>query len=159
MGFRAIIVDTGAERRALGERFGAEHFIDFKEEEDTVAAAIKLTDGIGAHGVFVSAVQSYPQSLSYLATRTSGVVMCIGLPQDGSFHIDVNPTVLASRNQSVKGTLVAGMVDVDETLDFAKRGKLRLDPTVVGLSQFNESIQKLRNGLVAGRIVVDFNKP
>jgi hypothetical protein len=55
-------------------------------------------------------------------------------------------------------------------------GKLRLEPTVVGLSKFNESVQKLKNGQVAGyvcgisrflktvltllisRIVVDFNK-
>lgn len=46
---------------------------------------------------------------------------------------------------------------MDETLDFAKRGKLRLNPTVVGLSKFNESCQALKNGKVAGRIVVDFN--
>ena len=42
------------------------------------------------------------------------------------------------------------MADVDETLDFAKRGKLRLKPTVVGLSQFNEAVQKLKRGEVAG---------
>lgn len=29
-------------------------------------------------------------------------------------------------------------------------GKLRLEPTVVGLSKFNESVQKLKNGQVAG---------
>ena len=49
------------------------------------------------------------------------------------------------------------MADVAETLNFAKRGKLRLKPTVVGLSKFDESVQALRNGKVAGRIVVDFN--
>jgi len=84
--------------------------------------------------------------------------MCIGLPTAGKFHIDVNPSQLAFRNQSLKGTLVSGLADVDQTLEFAQRGLLRLEPTVVGLSKFNESIQKLRNGEVAGRIVVDFNK-
>lgn len=53
-------------------------------------------------------------------------------------------------NQSVKGTLVSPLGDVDEALDFAKRGKLRLEPTVVGVSKFNESVQKLKNGQVAG---------
>ena len=38
------------------------------------------------------------------------------------------------------------------------KGKLWLIPTVVGLSNFNESIQKLKHGQVAGRIVVDFSK-
>jgi hypothetical protein len=34
-------------------------------------------------------------------------------------------------------------------------GLLKLEPTVVGLSQFNESVQKLRNGQVAGYVSPD----
>jgi propanol-preferring alcohol dehydrogenase len=48
----------------------------------------------------------------------------IGLPPAGKFHIDVDPSTLAFRNQSIKGTLVSSLADIDETLDFAKRGKL-----------------------------------
>ena len=62
------------------------------------------------------------------------------------------------RKQGIRGTLVSNMSDVDETLQFAKRGKLHLEPTVVGLSKFDEAVQALRNGKVAGRMVVDFNK-
>ncbi|KAH8760952.1 alcohol dehydrogenase 1 [Hyaloscypha sp. PMI_1271] len=158
MGLRVAIVDTGAERKALGEKYGAEHFVDFKETEDTAAEVVRLTNG-GAHAVFVTAVQSYPTALGYLGGRIGGQVMCIGLPPAGRFNLDVNPSALVFKNQSVKGTLVAGLGDVDETLDFARRGLLKLEPTVVGLSQFNEFVQKLRNGQVAGRIVVDFNRP
>jgi propanol-preferring alcohol dehydrogenase len=49
------------------------------------------------------------------------------------------------------------MGDVDETLEFAKRGKPRLKSDVVGLSRINEAVQRLKNGQVAGRIVADFN--
>jgi len=31
-----------------------------------------------------------------------------------------------------------------------REGKLHLEPTVVGLSKFNEAVQKLKNGQVAG---------
>ncbi len=51
----------------------------------------------------------------------------IGLPPTGQFHIDLNPSQLVFKNQSVKGTLVAGLGDVDETLDFARRGTDPLD--------------------------------
>lgn len=74
MGLRAIVVDTGAERREMCKKYGAEHFVDFKEVEDTCAEVVKLTEG-GAHGVFVTAVQSYPTSLGYLGGRIGGVVM------------------------------------------------------------------------------------
>jgi propanol-preferring alcohol dehydrogenase len=53
MGLRVAIVDTGAERKALGEKYGAEHFVDFKETEDTAAEVVRLTNG-GAHAVFVT---------------------------------------------------------------------------------------------------------
>jgi alcohol dehydrogenase, propanol-preferring len=123
MGLRPIVVDTGAERKKLATELGAEHFVDFKESKDAVAEVVQLTDGQGGHAVFVTAVQSYPQALGYLGTRAGGQVMCIGLPPTGKYHIDLDPTALIFRNQSLKGTLVSSMAEVDETLDFAKRGK------------------------------------
>ena len=50
------------------------------------------------------------------------IIPSIGLPPNGKFHIDLDPTVLAFKNQSIKGTLVASLQDVDETLEFARRG-------------------------------------
>jgi len=157
MGIRPIVVDTGDERRKLTKSLGAEHFVDFKDG-DPVKEVLELTGG-GAHAVFVTAVQSYPIALGYLGARAGGQIMCIGLPPAGKYNIDLNPSALVFRNQSLKGTLVSSLADIDETLDFARRGLLRLEPTVVGLSKFNESVQKLKNGQVAGRIVVDFNLP
>jgi propanol-preferring alcohol dehydrogenase len=89
MGLRVIVVDTGAERKALCKKYGAEHFVDFKETEDTAGEVVKLTNG-GAHAVFVTgrfriagrdftdrilAVQSYPTALAYLGGRIGGQVM------------------------------------------------------------------------------------
>jgi propanol-preferring alcohol dehydrogenase len=53
MGLRVVVVDTGEERRELCTRYGAEHFVDFREVEDTAAEVVKLTGG-GAHAVFVT---------------------------------------------------------------------------------------------------------
>ena len=126
MGLRPIVIDTGDERRKLATDLGAEHFIDFKESKDTHAEVVQLTGGHGAHAVFVTAVQSYPEALKYLGTRAGGQLMCIGLPPSGKYHIDLDPTALVFRNQSIKGTLVSSMAEVDETLDFAKRGMLNI---------------------------------
>lgn len=53
MGMRPIVVDTGAERQALAKKYGAEHFIDFKEVENPGQKVMEITEG-GAHGVFVT---------------------------------------------------------------------------------------------------------
>ncbi|KNG89268.1 alcohol dehydrogenase 1 [Aspergillus nomiae NRRL 13137] len=157
MSLRVIAVDTGTERAALARKYGAEEFVDFKTE-DPVKKVLELTGG-GAHGVFVTAVQSYPIAPSYMGSRAGAKVMCIGVAPMGKYHVDLDTTQLIFRNQSVLGTLVSSLQDVDETLEFARRGKLTLNPTVVGLSKLNESVQKLKQGNVAGRIVLDFNMP
>lgn len=148
MGMRVIVVDTGDDREKLAKHHGAEAFFDF-QKTDPVKEVNELTKG-GAHGVFVTAVQSYPIALGYLGIRGGGKVMCIGLPPSGKHHIDLDPTQLVFRNQAIQGTLVASLRDIDETLEFAARGKLSLEATIVGLSKFNESVQKLKNGQVAG---------
>jgi propanol-preferring alcohol dehydrogenase len=46
----------------------------------------------------------------------------------------VVPAAIVFRNQSVQGTLVSNMADVDETLNFAKRGKDHaIDPLALEL--------------------------
>lgn len=159
MGLRPVAIDSGEEKRKLCiETSGAEHFIDFKLVDNIAEEIVRICDGIGAHGVFVTAVQSYPVSLSYLGGRVGGKVMCIGLPPAGTLHIDVDPNALCFKKQSIQGTVVSSMADVDKTLDFARRGLLKPIYTVYPLSRFNEAVQKLRRGEIAGRAVVDFNQ-
>ncbi|KAH6625683.1 chloride channel [Boeremia exigua] len=158
MGLRAVAIDTGADKEKLCKDVGAEEFIDFKKVENVAEEIIRICDGIGAHGVFVTAVQTYPSSVSYLGGRVGGKVMCIGLPPAGTQHIDVDPNQMCFKKQSIHGTLVSSMADVDKTLDFAKRGLLKPIYTVYPLSKFDEAVQKLRRGEIAGRAVVDFNQ-
>jgi D-arabinose 1-dehydrogenase-like Zn-dependent alcohol dehydrogenase len=74
MGLRPIVVDTGNDKEKLAKSLGAEYFIDFKKVEDVAAEIVKIADGVGAHGVFVTAPQSYPSALSYLGSRVGGKV-------------------------------------------------------------------------------------
>lgn len=157
MGLRPVAIDTGADKEKLCLENGAEKFIDFKKVENVAEEVVKICDGIGAHAVYVTAVQSYPQSLTLLGSRVGGKVMCIGLPPAGTQHIDVDPNAVCFRKQTITGTLVSGMGDVDKTLQFAQRGLLKPICTVYPLSKFNEVVQKLRRGEIAGRAVIDFN--
>lgn len=74
MGIRPIVVDTGAERKELAEKMGAEAFVDFKEVADPSAEVLALTGG-GAHGVFVTAIQAYPNCFDYIGGRQGAIVM------------------------------------------------------------------------------------
>jgi D-arabinose 1-dehydrogenase-like Zn-dependent alcohol dehydrogenase len=158
MGMRPIVVDTGDDKRALALKMGAEAFIDFKKEPDTAAAVIKIADGIGGHGVFVTAQAAYPTALAYLGQRVGGAVMCIGIAPAGTMTIPVDPNLLIFKNTRIQGTMVGSRHDTARALDFARRGKLQQICEVYPIDRLPEAVDKLRRGQVAGRIVVSFNQ-
>ena len=79
MGLRPIVVDTSQAKKDLALKMGAEEFIDFRETKNVREEIIKIADGIGANGVFVTAPQAYKDAFSYIGNRIGGRVMCIGM--------------------------------------------------------------------------------
>ncbi|EAA63396.1 hypothetical protein AN2825.2 [Aspergillus nidulans FGSC A4] len=158
MGMRPIVVDTGEEKKNLALKMGAEAFIDFKTVPDAAAAVVEIADGIGGHGVFVTAQAAYPTALAYLGTRIGGDLMCIGIAPAGTMSIPVDPNLLLFRNTRIQGTLVGSRHDTIKALDFARRGKLKQICEVWPVERLPEAVDRLRKGLVAGRMVVDFNQ-
>ena len=85
--------------------------------------------------------------------------MAIALPPAGSITLGAEPADLIFRNLSITGSLVGTMQDSAAALEYARRGQLKSIAEVRGLSAFPESVQQLRRGEIAGRVVIDFNKP
>jgi D-arabinose 1-dehydrogenase-like Zn-dependent alcohol dehydrogenase len=85
--------------------------------------------------------------------------MCIGLPPtDANVVLGTSPILLAVLKLTLTGSIVGDMQDAAAALEYARRGELQSVCEVRGLSQFPESVQQLKRGEVAGRIVIDFNK-
>lgn len=155
---RPIVIDGGETKKKLSLEMGAEEFVDFKEHKDTAARVKEIADGIGAHGVLVTAYQAYKDAFSFLGDRIGGKIMCIALPPAGTITLGTDPNLFVFKNVSVIGTLVGTMQDTAAALEYARRGLLKGIAEVRGMSRFDESVQALRRGEVAGRIVIDFNK-
>ncbi|KAJ6114648.1 Polyketide synthase enoylreductase [Penicillium sp. IBT 16267x] len=157
MGMRPIVVDTGSEKRDLSLKMGAEAFVDFKDAKDPAKTVIELADNIGVHGVFVTAPAAYKTAVSFVGQRVGAVVMCIGIPADGSVIFGAEPKEFIFKNLTIKGSLVGSRSDTAAALDFARRGLLKQISEVYPISRLPEAVEKLRNGQVAGRIVINFN--
>lgn len=177
MGMRTIVVDSGTAKKELALRLGAEDFIDFKEEQDIPGRIKKLTDGIGAHGVLVTAWQSYKgrpnhdsalrriarltkaDAVSFCGDRVGAIIMCIGLPPaDQNVIMGAPPAWLALKKMRIQGSIVGTMEDTAAALEYARRGLLKPIQEVRGLGAWPESVQQLKRGEVAGRVVIDFSK-
>lgn len=84
--------------------------------------------------------------------------MCIALPPAGQVNLGAEPSAYIFSNLHIIGTLVGTMQDTAACLDYARRGLLKPIQEVRGLSQWADSVQQLRRGEIAGRVVIDFNK-
>lgn len=180
MGIRPIAIDAGAEKKELCMSLGAEAFVDFKESKDVAAEVVKIADGVGAHGVFVTAPSAYNSAIGLVGDRIGAKVMCIGLRMStslsaclcatglanvvtchiapaGSTTIGTDPSFFAFKNFTISGTLVGSMKDTARALDYAKRGLLKPIYTVYPIDKLPEAVEKLKRGEIAGRAVVDFN--
>ncbi|EMF08070.1 alcohol dehydrogenase [Sphaerulina musiva SO2202] len=159
MGMRPIVIDSGEAKKKLATTLGAEVFLDFKEETDIASRIKEIADGLGANGVIVTAWQTYRDAVSYIGDRASAKIVCIGLPPaDQNIIAGAPPLLFALKKLTVTGCLVGTLQDTASALNYAKRGLLKPIAEVRGLSAFPESVQQLRRGEVAGRIVIDFNK-
>ncbi|EXJ69651.1 alcohol dehydrogenase [Cladophialophora psammophila CBS 110553] len=157
MGLKPIVVDTGDEKEKLAMSRGAKAFVDFKRVDDPVAEAIKIADGIGAHGVFVTAGNSYPSAIPYTGTRVGAVVSCIGLPHNKELSIGASPVKFITQGLTVRGSMVGSRADIATALQYAAAGKLSGDHTVYSIDRLPEAVERIRKGEAAGRGVVDFN--
>ncbi|KAI7067501.1 alcohol dehydrogenase [Hortaea werneckii] len=149
MGMRPVVVDSGAAKKDLSFKMGAEAFVDFKEHEDVAAKVKEVCDGVGAHGVLVTAYQSYKDAISFIADRIGGKIMCIALPPAGAINLGSDPNLFIFKNMSIIGTLVGTMQDTAACLDYARRGLLKQISELRPMSAMPESVQQLRRGEIA----------
>lgn len=154
---RPIVVDAGA-KKDLCMKNGAEHFVDFGEHKDPSEKVKEICGGKGAHGVVVTAYQAYKDAFNFVAGRKGARIMVVALPPAGEVNLGNEPSFWVFNNLHVIGSLVGTMQDTHSCLDYAARGLLEPMCEVRGLSRWDESVQELRKGKVAGRIVIDFNK-
>ena len=78
-----LAIDTGAQKRELCTRLGAEAWIDFRESKDLVKDIKAATGGQGPHTAVITAATStaYEQAVDYV--RNGGTIMAVGLPARG----------------------------------------------------------------------------
>ena len=79
VGLRPIVIDTGLDKEHVALQNGAEIFLDFHKVADPHAEVVRICEGIGAHGVVVTAAQAYSNVLGYIGKRVGARIMCVGM--------------------------------------------------------------------------------
>ncbi|KAJ3006613.1 alcohol dehydrogenase [Thoreauomyces humboldtii] len=155
MGMLVVGVDSGA-KEAFCKKLGVDAFFDFKQKEDLTESIIKVTRG-GAHGALlaVATPEPYQQALAYL--RPWGTLVSLGLPSHGA-KIPCDIFDLVMRRLTVRGSIVGTRADANEAFAIAARGQVKVHLAVEPLSNIPDVIDRMIQGKIEGRIVLDTSK-
>ncbi|KIK66051.1 hypothetical protein GYMLUDRAFT_158703 [Collybiopsis luxurians FD-317 M1] len=155
-GLRVIAIDTGAEKKDLCLKLGAEKWIDFQQSKDIVKEVRDATGGEGAHSAVVTATSSkgYEQAVDYL--RAGGTLMMNGLPGRATLNASIFFTVFKSIQ--IIGSYVGNRQDAAEAVDIAARGLVKVHFKTRPLAELKDVYDGMMNGSIAGRIVLDMSR-
>jgi propanol-preferring alcohol dehydrogenase len=151
MGLHVCAVDVDDEKLAHATRLGADFVVNAKAG-DSVAAVRRGTGG-GAHGVVITApsLGAFKQGVGM--TRKRGTCVLIGLPP-GEFPVPLFEVV--ANCITIRGSFVGSRQDMAEALAFAAAGNVVADIETQPLTAINRVLERLAQGKVASRVVLDF---
>jgi D-arabinose 1-dehydrogenase-like Zn-dependent alcohol dehydrogenase len=147
---KLIVADVDPQKRGIARQAGAFATID-NSEPDAVAKVMELTGGGARASIdFVGAPQTARFGLEVL--RRGGTLVNVGL-YGGALSLPL--PWMPQRSLSLRGSYVGTLEEMEEVMALGREGKVPPIPIEVRpLDQAAQSLDDLRAGRVAGRIVL-----
>ena len=146
MGADVTVLSTSDRKKADAERMGAKHFLINSDTAAMQAAAEKFDLIINT----VSATHEIAGHLNLLAR--DGTMVMLGLSTEG---MPVFALPLLWRRRRVAGSLIGGIRETQEMLDFCAEHDIACDIEVIAPSQINEAYARMQKSDVRYRFVLD----
>ncbi|MFN6963674.1 MAG: NAD(P)-dependent alcohol dehydrogenase [Pyrinomonadaceae bacterium] len=146
MGAEVTVLSTSPSKEADARKLGAHKFLNTRDAAATAAAA----------GTFdlildtISAVHDYNAYLALLGLN--GVMVVVGVPTE---PIPVNAFSLIGGNKVLAGSLIGGIPETQEMLDFCARHGIIADVEVISPDKIEEAYDRTVKADVRYRFVID----
>ncbi|KUM38450.1 NAD(P)-dependent alcohol dehydrogenase [Arthrobacter sp. EPSL27] len=147
MGAEVKVFTTSASKIAAARELGADDVI-LSSDEAAMDAANRSID------VIIDTVAAPHDLNPYFRTlRVDGALFQLGLPSEGM--PPVNPGALIRRRIAYAGSLIGGIAETQEMLDFCAEHGVTSDVEVVAADQLNQAYDRMVAGDVKYRFVLD----
>ncbi|WP_316753597.1 NAD(P)-dependent alcohol dehydrogenase [Pedobacter gandavensis] len=148
MGAEVTMLSRSPGKAKDAEELGAHHFA-LTTEAETMKTLANTFDFIIDT---VSAEHDYNQYLALL--RTNGVMILLGVPPTPS---EVQAIHLILGRRSLVGSLVGGIKETQEMLDYCAEHGITSDVEMIRMDQINEAYERTLSGDVRYRFVIDMS--
>ncbi|WP_211092665.1 NAD(P)-dependent alcohol dehydrogenase [Chitinophaga varians] len=146
MGAEVTMLSTSPSKEADAKKLGAHHFALIKDKEQMK----KLRNHFDFIINTVSAPHEYNDFLKLLTLN--GVMICLGIPPEPSavpaFHLIMG-------RRSIAGSLIGGIRETQEMLDYCAEHNIVSDVEVIDIKDINTAYDRMMKGDVKYRFVID----
>jgi len=146
MGAEVIVFTTSASKFEDARRLGADDVVLSKDDEQMARYAGKLHFVLDA----VSAAHDINSYLRLL--RVDGSLALVGAPEH---PLPVAAFSLIPSRRSFAGSMIGGIAETQEMLDFCGEHNIVADIEMIDIDQINEAYERLLKGDVKYRFVID----
>jgi uncharacterized zinc-type alcohol dehydrogenase-like protein len=148
MGAEVTMLSHTAAKEADAKRLGAHKFVLTSDEAQTKEVANYFDFILDT----VSAPHDYNFYLGML--KTNGKMVCVGVPPPGAPIIPFN---LIFQRRSIAGSLIGGLPETQEMLDYCAEHNIVSDVEVIAMKEINEAYERMLKGDVRYRFVIDMS--
>ncbi len=145
-GAEVTMLSTSPAKEADARRLGAHHFALTSNKEVMQQLRNRFDYIIDT----VSAPHDYNAYLELL--NTNGTLVIVGLPPDAA---PVSAFSMVTQRRSIIGSMIGGIRETQEMLDFCSAHNIVSDVEVIPIQQINEAYERLLKGDVRYRFVID----
>lgn len=145
MGARVTVLSTSPTKKNDALALGASRFVVVKNEVEVAEVLNSFNLIIDT----VSAPHDYNQYLSML--KRDGTMVLLGLPEPQK----VAAFALVPRRRRLAGSLIGGIGETQEMLNFCAEKGVAADVEVIAMDQINEAYERMLRGDVHYRFVID----
>lgn len=145
-GAEVTVLSTSPEKEADAKRLGASKFLLTTDEE-----AMKKHDSY--FDVILDAISANHDFTKYLnLLDLNGKLLVVGLPTEAP---KVLPFSLIKNRRSIIGSMIGGMKETQEMLDYCAANNIVSDVELIDMQYINEAYERMLKGDVKYRFVID----
>ncbi len=145
-GAEVTVLSTSKNKEADALKLGAHHFALTTNAAEVAALKGKFDYILNT----VSAKHDYSMYLNMLATN--GTMIIVGVPPEAN---EVPAFTLIAKRRSIIGSLIGGIAETQEMLDFCAEHNITADVEVINMPYINEAYERMLKNDVKYRFVID----
>ena len=146
MGAEVTMLSTSASKEADAHRLGAKGFV-MTRNPDALTALAKSFD------LLIDTVSAPHDYNAYLRTlRPGGTMVVVGVPPEAT---PVAAFSLINANRQLAGSLIGGIAETQEMLDYCAAHGVASDVEIIPIQQINAAYERMLRGDVRYRFVID----